>query len=728
MSPSKTKAGAWKRVSTLMQDAENQVPDIEGHCRSRDYEIVKWYSLEGGSAFHGKQEKLLAEALADVRSGDIEVLVGWASDRMERRGSEATLKLIREFRKASGQLEFVKEEFLNQADAGTGELLGSVIGWTNKQESTRKRERQLMEAENKANGGIAPKNPAYGYKRLPDGRQIPDGLKIETLELRGSPPPDDMLKENSPAWVVREVFRRYANGEGCYVIAADLNRRNIPTRRRKNAAKAWTRDSVGKMLRVRTYAAIRTHQGQMHRLPDGKVPNWPPLVDLDLWWSVQGRIETRKDENGKLYRSSNGPYMMAATARCYKCGGRLECLPRYNKRTKVRNGQQYQCHGCGAVSIEQLELDEYVTDKIVLWCIDPKNYTYLTAAKGNQEAAKFRARAREKQKEMDATQGEYDRGEVPGKMAWPKMQRLERERDEAEQAAKDAGLPAVLKNVIGPRAASKWVHLSVQQKREVIRMVAEVTVHPAGYGNQFRKVEARERCSWRWLIGPEANKPAVIPAGREYATPRDEYRAALISDPALARLNHKAISVKLGTSGDTIKYACQSLVADGTFSECPHRFTESGQMRGQRLAVKGGSIRAALLEDAALAKLNHTAIARRLGMAPKNVMRACQTMREDGTIMECPHVLNEDGSMFRRAKVLRDKAANSPKPPSQTAKPPTPGARAAARRLILDFPDMATLSHGKLGEMLGVSRYNVQRACFELRAEGRLNACTHAAR
>ena len=132
------KAGVWTRVSTGAQDESNQRPAIDAYCAAHGYTAAREYELNDKSAYCGEQEAKQLEALADTRSGHIDVLVVWAADRLERRGAEATLRIFRQFREAGGRVESVQEPFLNGSDA---DLMLAVTGWKDRAESKRKSER-----------------------------------------------------------------------------------------------------------------------------------------------------------------------------------------------------------------------------------------------------------------------------------------------------------------------------------------------------------------------------------------------------------------------------------------------------------------------------------------------------------------------------------------------------------------------------------------------------------
>jgi hypothetical protein len=58
---------------------------------------------------------------------------------------------------------------------------------------------------------------------------------------------------------------------------------------------------------------------------------------------------------------------------------------------------------------------------------------------------------------------------------------LSRDITAAEERAKSAGVPPILRNMIGPDAAPKWAALgdNIAVKREVIRAVTTITIQPA---------------------------------------------------------------------------------------------------------------------------------------------------------------------------------------------------------------------------------------------------------
>ena len=154
------RGATWIRVSSDQQKEIGQVPDIERFCAHHDIEVVKRYVLHDVSAYKGEQEAMLRQVLDDAYRGEFEIVVVWALDRVERRGIERVLKLIRELRERNCVLASVKETWLNGSDATT-ELLVAIAAWMAQSESARRSERVKMgmaraRAEGRQLGGRKP--------------------------------------------------------------------------------------------------------------------------------------------------------------------------------------------------------------------------------------------------------------------------------------------------------------------------------------------------------------------------------------------------------------------------------------------------------------------------------------------------------------------------------------------------------------------------------------------
>lgn len=89
------KARIWLRVSSSEQSAEPQCAELTELAARRGWTVDGTYELTGSAyrnaAAHNRQ---LAELEADASHGELEILIVWALDRLERRGAVATVQLL----------------------------------------------------------------------------------------------------------------------------------------------------------------------------------------------------------------------------------------------------------------------------------------------------------------------------------------------------------------------------------------------------------------------------------------------------------------------------------------------------------------------------------------------------------------------------------------------------------------------------------------------------------
>lgn len=134
-----SRAAIWARVSTKEQENENQLAVLRELAHRRGFEVEVEYVLEE-SAWNGKHQAQLNQALQDGRLGRYSVLLVWALDRFSREGSEAMLRTVRQFRERGVRVISVQEPWA-EAAGEAGDLLMAVAGWVAQQESKRRSER-----------------------------------------------------------------------------------------------------------------------------------------------------------------------------------------------------------------------------------------------------------------------------------------------------------------------------------------------------------------------------------------------------------------------------------------------------------------------------------------------------------------------------------------------------------------------------------------------------------
>lgn len=175
----------------------------------------------------------------------------------------------------------------------------------------------------KARRGLVVGGRVYGY----DNVEVKEGDRRVRVEYKVN---------EAEAEIVREIFSRYASGEGLRTIAKDLNvRRVAPPRAGKRGTGSWSYSSIYAMVRRDRYRGIlvwgkqeKTYKGgtkvRVERAKDEWITTEAPtlrIVDEDLWNAVQARNAEQARTVGTLARGPKARYLLSGIGRCAECGG-----------------------------------------------------------------------------------------------------------------------------------------------------------------------------------------------------------------------------------------------------------------------------------------------------------------------------------------------------------------------------------------------------------------------
>lgn len=183
----------------------------------------------------------------------------------------------------------------------------------------------------KARKGLNVGGRVYGY----DNIEVKNGEQRVRVEYR--------VNEHQ-AEIVREIFRRYATGDGLRTIAKGLNARHIePPKAGKRGTGSWSYSSIREMVRRERYRGVivwgkreKTYRGGTKVRVARPEADWVTLqapelriVDDELWAAVQTRTVGRERTTGTAAQGARTRYFLSGVARCGECGGPI----------KVNNGR-----------------------------------------------------------------------------------------------------------------------------------------------------------------------------------------------------------------------------------------------------------------------------------------------------------------------------------------------------------------------------------------------------
>jgi site-specific DNA recombinase len=406
------------------------------------------------------------QLVADLAEGDFgaQILILWESSRGSRRVGE-WVNLIEACERLGVSLWVHTHHRLydpsNARDRRT--LLEDAVD--SEWEVAKGRDRTLRAKAASAVQGRPAGKVLYGHQREYDGR----GRYVRTLI------------EPEAAAIVREAARRYGvEGETLYAIAADLRARGVPGRRGGD----WTPGGVKKMVTTAAYAGLRQHRGEIVGPAD-----WPAILDEATWAAcVQRAGEPSPRESNTRLR-----YMLSGAVYCGVCGTALRT------QVKYKGALRYVCDRPRRCVVVPLEWLDKIAEELVIGRMDREDaLELLTPADDASTLAKAREELAELEARLEAYQDQAARGEITPTFAAGVERRLAPQIEDARRRSRAVTVSPVLRKLAGEGARARWADLTVAERRESVRLLLRVRVHPAKRRGRGSGMDP-DRVEWDWL-------------------------------------------------------------------------------------------------------------------------------------------------------------------------------------------------------------------------------------
>lgn len=219
---------------------ERQRDDCARLVADRGWTLVDTLTDNDISAYSGKARPGYQDLLQTMRSGSVDVVVAWHTDRLHRNPVE--LEEYISVSELSGVSTVTARAGELDLSTAAGRMVARMLGAAARHESEQKSERVSRKRRQDAEAGRAHGPLGYGYD---------ENQAIVPHEAR----------------IVRDVAKRLLDGETLYSIAVDLNARGLPT----PGAGRWSHNQVAKVVDGDAFTdptgAVRT----VRELPDGVV-------------------------------------------------------------------------------------------------------------------------------------------------------------------------------------------------------------------------------------------------------------------------------------------------------------------------------------------------------------------------------------------------------------------------------------------------------------------------
>lgn len=341
---------AYIRVSDERQDEYSPDSQLK---KIREYAAREGYLIPDDYVFYddgisGKSAKKRDDfnrmiAIAKEKTHPFDVIYVWKFSRFARNQEESMV--YKNLLKKKGVSVVSVSEPIPEGHYGT--LIERVIEWMDEFYLVNLGAEVTRGMTEKASRGEPTCGPPYGYV-MRDGKYYID-------------------EESGAADIVREVFRRYANGEKQKALAVSLGEKGVRTKMGNRPDNRWIDYMlcnpvyIGKIrwsLEGVRAVSRRDFNNENIMTVDG---HHEPLIDTELW----DKVQTIRDAQKKAYpkharREQPIEYMLKGLVRCSSCGATLVMSSATSGKAKTRtmqccNYSRGSCRTSHSVTMPRLE-------------------------------------------------------------------------------------------------------------------------------------------------------------------------------------------------------------------------------------------------------------------------------------------------------------------------------------------------------------------------------------
>ena len=358
---SERRCAVYVRVSSSAQEDGYSLETQEARCRAHAeaqglHVLGVFQDVHTGAEW--RERPGLTQLRQAVRSGEIDVVLAFALDRLSRKQTHVAI-LADEFQHAGTRLEFVTEDFENTA---VGEFIRSAKAFAAEVEREKLAERTVRGRIARVQSGklIPGGRPPYGYR----WRDATKG-QLEIDPVTGP--------------VAQRIFSSVAGGMSLHRIGKELAAEGIPN---PSGQRVWHGSTLCGILHRHAYKGVAFAWGirkagvqpqtfnpdKAIRLPDGTIP---ALVDEQTWDAVQLVLQRNKAQSIRSAKNPEAALLRNGFVRCGTCGRTMKT------RTRSKGGVDYYCGGSSNIlcahptSIKGSILDAAVWTRVRGIIIDP---------------------------------------------------------------------------------------------------------------------------------------------------------------------------------------------------------------------------------------------------------------------------------------------------------------------------------------------------------------------
>lgn len=442
-----TPAALYVRQSRT-RDGSESIPEQLAQCR-REAErlglqvVAELIEADSTSASknRGRDRKRWKELLDLVRSGKVQAVVAYKTDRLNRGGGPGWAPLLEALEAQGIDVDRAI------ATAGSGFVREFEIGIRaamDREEAKKLSDRMLAIRAREAAAG----KPQYGGGR-------PFGFDADHRTVRPS-----------EAALIREAATRVIQGERPWAICQDWNTRGLVT----TSGGHWSDRTLRSILVRPRVAGLREHRGEV--VGEG---GWAPIIDRTTWERITAVLVRRP------VRPAPRTFALVGFAYCGVCGRRMKSASAVSKRRYVCQKNEAG-EGCGSISIKAEWLEADVFEVVAGTVLDPEALTRLVAAAPGDDGPDLHAESAGIEAQREKLLDAYMDGLIPKDAFGRRGAQLDAElaalyTKMAARGGREAlvGLPRTLEGL-----TEAWGCRGIDWQRAVIEAVMERVTITAG--------------------------------------------------------------------------------------------------------------------------------------------------------------------------------------------------------------------------------------------------------
>lgn len=315
-----------------------QERDARTLCKRLGWEVGAVYADNDLSAYRGKRRPGYLALLAALADGTVEAVVAWHPDRLHRSPRELE-DFIDAIERVHAEVATVTAGDLDLATPA-GRMTARIHGAVARHESEHKAERIRRKHVELAETG-----------QVPGGGRRPFGYESDRVTVR-----------EDEAELIRDAAARILAGQSLRSIVTEWSERGVRT----VTGAQWSTTTVKRLLMSGRISGQREHLG---RIASDAV--WPAIIRPEQ--TIRLRALLTDQRRSRPAGVSARKYLLTGLLYCGRCGERMTTRPSHNRGHRY---ERYVCAtdrgGCGRCGISTPQLDELVTEAVLLALDKPK--------------------------------------------------------------------------------------------------------------------------------------------------------------------------------------------------------------------------------------------------------------------------------------------------------------------------------------------------------------------